>query len=264
MAIANGVGAIASVGLGAVGDGCPRTADGDCILNGMPVSCSIIRECDSVTGNLHYEYALPYDTSNVNINMADPLTQKIIGYQNEKSQFVDTADIPIASIKVNAPTTAAVAQNAAQAIETAKQIAVQQALNRGASAFAAAIEGAKAAATAAASFTANNAAPVNNQAGYLTGVVVNTPQTTTSQQGKPSNTTTTNTNVATGGGMTNTSVTTGTGNNSTLQTFSDLMTTGSNWLSGKTFGISNTWLALGGVFALAAGGSYLGGSRRGR
>lgn len=38
-----------------------------CLLNGNEVPCSYIRECDPYTGAVHFEYALPYGTSNVNI-----------------------------------------------------------------------------------------------------------------------------------------------------------------------------------------------------
>jgi hypothetical protein len=38
-----------------------------CLLNGNQVPCSFIRECDPYTGAVHFEYALPYGSQNVNI-----------------------------------------------------------------------------------------------------------------------------------------------------------------------------------------------------
>ncbi len=35
--------------------------------DGGTISCSLIRECDPYTGNVHFEYALPFGSENVNI-----------------------------------------------------------------------------------------------------------------------------------------------------------------------------------------------------
>lgn len=39
----------------------------NCLLAGAEMPCSFIRECDPYTGAVHFEYALPYGSSNVNI-----------------------------------------------------------------------------------------------------------------------------------------------------------------------------------------------------
>ncbi len=243
--------------------GCPITPQGDCVLNGMPVSCSLIRECDNQTGNLHYEYTLPGGkTGNVNINVADT-SGNLIGYNDRAGNFVDTADVSIASLTAGVQKNRSATQRAINAIEEAKSQAYKQASQvPGASALSISIAMAQAAAKAAREFSVAN--PVTQtQAGTVTGAIVNTPQTVTSQQGNPAHSTTTNNNQATNGGGNN-SVNTGTGNNGTLQTFSNLLSQGTGWLEGKTWGIDNKWLALGGAVAIAVGGGYVGGARRGR
>ena len=245
-------------GLGAADAGCPITPQGDCVLNGMPVSCSLIRECDSVTGNLHYEYAMPYSTGNVNINVAD--TQgNLIGYNDAQGRFVDTKDVPISSL-VNRQATPA---NASSIIEQAKAQAIREAQAAGLPAFQVAL----AASMAAARALANLPRPqiTNTQAGQVTGAIVNTPQTTTSQQGTPGNTHVTNTNASTnngGSGGSNSVIPNGAVFNPTGMNFSSLVSAGSGWLEGTTWGIKNSWLALGGVLAIAVGGGYVGGKTK--
>lgn len=39
----------------------------NCLLNGTQMPCSYIRECDAYTGAVHFEYALPYGSTNENI-----------------------------------------------------------------------------------------------------------------------------------------------------------------------------------------------------
>lgn len=48
---------------------CPAldTSYQTCLLNGSEMPCSFIRECDPYTGAVHFEYALPYGSQNVNI-----------------------------------------------------------------------------------------------------------------------------------------------------------------------------------------------------
>lgn len=205
-------------GLGAADAGCPITPQGDCVLNGMPVSCSLIRECDSVTGNLHYEYAMPYPTGNVNINVAD--TQgNLVGYNDAQGRFVDTKDVAISSLVPNLRSP----------------------------------------------LIHNESRMVNTQAGQVTGAIVNTPQTTTSQQGTPGAAHVNNTNASTnnGGSGGNNSVTpNGATTNTTGMNFSSLLTAGSDWWSGQTWGIDNKWLAVGAALAVALGGGYIGGKTR--
>lgn len=241
-------------GLGAADAGCPITPQGDCVLNGMPVSCSIIRECDSVTGNLHYEYALPFQSGNVNINVAD--TQgNLIGYNDQQGRFVDTANVPIASL-VNRQATPA---NASSIVEQAKAQAIREAQAKGLPAFQVALM----ASLAAANAFANLPKPqmTNTQAGQVTGAIINTPQTTTSQQGTPGSAQVNNTNAGTHGG--NNSVTpTGQTTNTTGMNFSSLISAGSDWWDGQTWGIDNKWLAIGAALAVAVGGGYVGGKTR--
>lgn len=52
-----------STSLGAIID----LAANICEWNGMEIACNLIREYDGATGAQHFEYALPYDTGNVNI-----------------------------------------------------------------------------------------------------------------------------------------------------------------------------------------------------
>lgn len=251
-----------NVGLGAAG--CPVNADGDCELNGMPVSCSLIRECDSMTGALHYEYAMPQSTGNVNINVADPNSGKIIGYNDSQGRFIDTADVDISSL-TNAPNRAAQTQQAIVGIEQAKAQAAREAASQGLNAFQTAIKIAQAAASASAASGAS-ASVVNTQAGQVTGAIVNTRQTTTSQQGAPATAQMVNKNTATGGGRGNNSVTPTPGatiSNSSGINFGDLMSAGSSWLEQESYGIKNSYWAIGAAIAIAIGGGYVGG-RRGR
>lgn len=48
---------------------CPVVSleNNECMLNGMPVACNLIRECDHLTGARHWEYALPDGNTNANI-----------------------------------------------------------------------------------------------------------------------------------------------------------------------------------------------------
>lgn len=244
-------------GLGSADAGCPITPQGDCVLNGMPVSCSIIRECDSITGNLHYEYAMPYSTGNVNINVAD--TQgNLIGYNDQQGRFVDTANVPISSL-TNAPSlanrTAYVKTQAEQA--QAGALAEGQLMGYTGSNLASYV----ARETATAIARLNNVQWTNTQAGQVTGAIVNTPQTTTSQQGTPGAARVNNTNAGTHGG--NNSVTpTGQTINTTGMNFSSLISAGSDWWDGQTWGIDNKWLAIGAALAVAVGGGYVGGKTR--
>jgi len=243
------------VGLGAADAGCPITPQGDCVLNGMPVSCSLIRECDSITGNLHYEYAMPYSTGNVNINVAD--TQgNLVGYNDAQGRFVDTADVSIASL-TKATNAANRATNAANQLARAQATALAEGHRLG-------YTGANLAAYIARE-TAWAVSSLNTQAGQVTGAIINTPQTTTSQQGTPGSAHVINTNASTsnGGSGGNNSVTpTGQTTNTTGMNFSSLLTAGSDWWSGKTWGIDNTWLAVGAALAVAVGGGYIGGKTK--
>lgn len=245
-------------GLGAADAGCPITPQGDCVLNGMPVSCSLIRECDSVTGNLHYEYAMPQSTGNVNINVAD--TQgNLVGYNNAQGRFVDTADVPISSL-INRQATPA---NASSIVEQAKVQAIREAQAQGLPAFQVALMASLAAARAFANIPKPQT--TNTQAGSVTGAIINTPQTTTSQQGTPGSAHVNNTNASTnnGGAGGNNSVTpTGATTNTTGMNFSSLLTAGGDWWSGKTWGIDNKWLAVGAALAVAVGGGYIGGKTK--
>lgn len=244
-------------GLGAADAGCPITPQGDCVLNGMPVSCSIIRECDSVTGTLHYEYAMPYSTGNVNINVAD--TQgNLVGYNDSQGRFVDTADVSIASL-----TKATKATDAAYQLARAQATALAEGHRLGYTGAALAAYIARETAWAVSSL--NTAPVVNTQAGQVTGAIVNTPQTTTNQQGTPGSAHVINTNASTnnGGSGGNNSVTpTGATTNTTGMNFSSLLTAGRDWWGGKTWGIDNKWLAVGAALAVALGGGYIGGKTR--
>ena len=95
-------------------NGCPVNQDSSCTLNGNRVGCMLIRECDKYTGNVHFEYAQPEGTSNVNTNILN--ADGTITYQNAQytqvpqtdqslldkiSQYVQTGNAPI----THAPTT---------------------------------------------------------------------------------------------------------------------------------------------------------------
>lgn len=210
---------------------CPITPQGDCVLNGMPVSCSLIRECDSQTGTLHYEYATPGGSSgNVNINVANPTNGMILGYNDAQGRFVDTTDVPISSL-----TTAKkpIIKSDDQSQSPFFAMTQQYRYNPNPSGM--------------------GPLQFNTQAGSVTGAVVNTPQTTTSQQGNPAHSTVTNTNASSSGGAGNNSVTPtpGTTVSSVGSTFSDLVTSGSGWLSGSTHGVPNWLIAAAGVGGVA-------------
>lgn len=51
-----------------------------CSLNGQLSNCTDIRECDPMTGAVHFEYALPFPTGNVDILEVGP-SGKVVGYQ---------------------------------------------------------------------------------------------------------------------------------------------------------------------------------------
>lgn len=86
MALAQ-LGAIAQLGLGG---GCvPGNVPGECMYGNMSISCSLIRECDSQTGNKHWEYGLPGSTGNVNMPIAN-LQGQIVGYTDENGNYINT------------------------------------------------------------------------------------------------------------------------------------------------------------------------------
>lgn len=241
---------IAHNGLGAAG--CPTNENGECMYNGMPVSCSLIRECDSVTGTLHWEYGMPFSTGNVNILVGDPSTQSIVGYRNADGTYIDTPDITIDQARRNLT-----AQNQIAAVTSAILNAEREARLRAASlgltpmeTTRMVIEAMNAAAVQAAA-RGGSANVVNGNAGSTNqGAVVNTGQTTTTQQGNAGNTNVTNTNATSGNAAT------------PSLNFNDLITGGKSWFAGESFGISNTYLALGLVAALAlSGGGFIGGRR---
>lgn len=64
--------------------GCPVVsgsgASAICNLPSGNILCSAIRECDPMTGAVHYEYAMPYPTGNVDILEVNP-TGVVSGYQ---------------------------------------------------------------------------------------------------------------------------------------------------------------------------------------
>jgi len=51
-----------------------------CSINGQPILCSAVRECDPMTGTVHFEYALPFPTGNVDILEVGP-SGAVVGYQ---------------------------------------------------------------------------------------------------------------------------------------------------------------------------------------
>lgn len=273
-------------GLGfGLGAGCPQNSDGTCDYNGMPVSCSLIRECDSITGATHFEYALPSGTSpNVNIAVANPTTGQIIGYQNEQAKFVDTPDISITQYQQNMQQQAQQQALAKQQADLAAKVAAAQQAAiaaAGPNPINQAIAAAKAAALTAASATATNmssATPTQTQwTPYTTAPAVasansktnvaNTPQNVSNQQG--SNPTPTNQNASkqpTQPQTLNQQASGGSGSilGTPMQGFSTLLDSGSSWLEGESFGIKNSYLAIGAVVLIAVGGGYIGGTRRGR
>lgn len=70
--------------------GCvPGNVPGECMYGNMSISCSLIRECDSQTGNQHWEYGMPQSTGNVNIAIANSQGQ-IVGYVDENGNYVNS------------------------------------------------------------------------------------------------------------------------------------------------------------------------------
>lgn len=231
-----------------LGSGCVQTPEGDCMFGGMPVSCSIIRECDNVTGNLHYEYGMPFSSGNVNINVANT-NGMILGYKNADGVFVDTPDTAISSL-TNAPNQAQLTQAMLTAIETARANALRNAQAKGLNAQATQLAVALAVATAARGMASNT---VNTQAGTVNqGSLVNTPQTVTSHQGNPASASLTNQNAGNSGGL-----------DTSWLNFDTLLGEGS-WFSGTSFGIKNSWLALGALAFVATSGGGFAAGRRGR
>jgi len=58
--------------LSGLAGGCvPGEVPGECMYGDMSISCGLIRECDSQTGNVHWEYGMPKSTGNVNINVTN-------------------------------------------------------------------------------------------------------------------------------------------------------------------------------------------------
>lgn len=256
-----------------LGNGCPTVpgTNNICNLNGQEISCTLIRECDAQTGTLHYEYALPNGQSpNVNINVANPATQEIIGYQNSNAQFVDTPNVSIASAltSLNPVSRMVTANNAGNE-------AYNQAIASGQGPVLAAIARNQAISNSLATTpnpTATQAIPSNVPGSYNTHATVptnnnvnssnnqnaanqntnvaNTHQAVNNQQGNPATVSTVNTNAG--------------GNSlcSTFQNVSDVLNAGRTWFDGETMGIPNTTVAGGAALILAA--IYFGVNKKGR
>lgn len=262
-----------TIGLGAAGD-CPIRPDGNCESPwGGLVNCRMLRECDSVTGQLHWEYQLPFGSPNANVNVsADGVN--ITGYNDAQGHYVAyDKPVPIATLQ-NAPSLATQATGLTNDLEKIKADAAAQAASQGMNAFQTAIHIATAVAKAAAEVPKF----INTQAGQVNaGSLVNTPQTTTSQQGTPnsSGTSMVNNNVGNSSGSSGSSANNNKGNNSVTPTpgsiisipgsmnFKDLMSAGSSWLEQESYGVKNSYWAIGAAIAIAIGGGYVGGRRRG-
>jgi hypothetical protein len=69
-----------------------------CSINGQPILCSAVRECDPMTGAVHFEYALPFPTGNVDILEVGP-SGKVVGYQGAPQGSVATTQtIPTGTV----------------------------------------------------------------------------------------------------------------------------------------------------------------------
>jgi hypothetical protein len=233
MAIATiGLGPNPTIGLGnalslknlfGLGDaGCPVLPNGNCDYGGMEIPCSYIRECDYMTGAVHYEYAMPESTGNVNIAVATP-DQVIIGYNDAEGDFVDTPDYAIPpppppdllvpatpppnNSTVNAPT----GGNTTSSLTSTPQTTTSQ------------------------------------QGNPATVTVTNANASTSSSTTAPAGSNSVNPSSPT--------------YSSGAQNFSSLAsagaTTAKNWLNGTTMGISNIYLVIGGAAALYFGQQYL-------
>ena len=75
---------------------------------GEEIACSLIRECDPMTSAVHFEYALPSGNNpNVDINVFDPNTGDLIGYNDASGAAVLSGPLPFGTPIVD-PATGAV------------------------------------------------------------------------------------------------------------------------------------------------------------
>lgn len=65
---------------------------GECMYGTQSISCKLIRECDSVTGNDHWEYNTGSSSGNVNIAVRESGTDRLIGYKDSNGSFIATTD----------------------------------------------------------------------------------------------------------------------------------------------------------------------------
>jgi hypothetical protein len=88
------------------GPGCTPVGDGNCstALYGA-IPCSDVRECDTMTGCVHYEFALPSGTpGNVDITEIDPNTGKSVGFSDSTFTVGNTGPIKAGTQVVNPST----------------------------------------------------------------------------------------------------------------------------------------------------------------
>lgn len=114
-------------GLMGMGAGCvPGAVQGECMYGDMSIACNLIRECDSVTGNTHWEYEIPGGRSgNVNIEVRGRDGQ-VVGRTDAQGNFIPVTD-PRYTVQ---PTNTNVGSNVQGALVQANATASREALAR--------------------------------------------------------------------------------------------------------------------------------------
>jgi hypothetical protein len=116
--------ALAKVGLAG---GCvPGDVPGECMYGNMSISCGLIRECDGITGNQHWEYGLPESTGNVNIAVANAAGQ-IVGYRDQNGNF---SAAPLSNTTTAQPRITSVDQIPQTIVQQAIDLARNEAMRR--------------------------------------------------------------------------------------------------------------------------------------
>lgn len=96
--------------------GCYPLGDGTCQTQAFgPVGCNLVRECDPMTGQVHFEYALPGGNANADINVVSDTTGQVVGYNDANSNFTTNGPIAVGTQIVN-PNTGAIVYNPAPAL----------------------------------------------------------------------------------------------------------------------------------------------------